>query len=200
MINKCILFIGIVLCNFIITFAQHSNQIGNKYLIVLDVQPQFYEDKWSDTSTTKLVQTINALVNKFNREKVIYIKSTGSALSVSFKRFSIDTLQVPILDSNLKVVNNNIFTKLDGNAFSSSKLISFLRNNNASDIVLVGLLAEKCIDKTAMGGKKKGFNMYVIPEAIIGSTTKSKEKAIKKMVDRGIKLLPVKELIENHID
>lgn len=56
-------------------------------------------------------------------------------------------------------------------------------------------MAEKCIYNTALGGKNRGYDIYLIPEAIIGKISKRKEEAISKMTEKGIKVLPIKEII-----
>ena len=190
--KKIFLIIGIFYLNFSIGNSQNSD----KYIIVLDVQPQLYTDKKFDSSATVMVQNINALVEKFNPDKVVYVKSTGKALGVSYKGLSIDTLPAPKLDSNLKIVSQNIFTKISGDAFEVAELNDFINNNNINEIIIVGLLAEKCVYNTALGGKVRGYNIYIIPEAIIGKTLKRKEEAIKKMTEKGINILPIKEILK----
>lgn len=194
MIKKYVLIICIICLNFNFCISQNSKAYYDKYVIVLDIQPQFYHNKQLDSSATELIRNVNSLIDMFSPQKVIYIKAAGKILSISFKGFLVDTL-VTDLDSNLKIVSNNIFTKLSGDAFTSAGLNILLESNNAKEIILVGLLAESCIYQTALGGKDKGYNMYIIPEAIIGKTPKKKEKAIKKMLEKGIKLLPLNEII-----
>ena len=87
----------------------------------------------------------------------------------------------------------------NGDAFTSAELISFLEKNSASNIVLVGRLAEECLYQTALGGLQKGYNIFIVPEAIIGKTPRRKDKAIKKMVDKEIRLLPIKEIMNKSL-
>jgi len=134
------------------------------------------------------------LIDTFIPEKVIYVNATNKTLSISFKGISIDTLPVPAMDGNLKIVSNNIFTKYAGNAFTSAELNSFLETNKAREIILVGFVAEDCIYQTAIGGKEKGYTMYVIPEAIMGKSIKGKARAIKKMAKKGIHLVAIEEI------
>jgi len=194
MIIRYVLIIGIICLNINAVSSQERKQYSDKYLIVLDVQHQFYENSPMDSSAKELVRSINSLIDKFDPEKVIYVKATGKTLSFSSKGFFVDTLPVPSLDSNLKIVSNNIFIKVNGDAFTCMELNNFLRKNNASEIILVGLLAEKCIYKTAIGGIDTGYDIYIIPDAIMGKTTKRKGKAIRKMTERGVVILPFDEL------
>ncbi len=97
------------------------------------------------------------------------------------------------MDTNLILVNDNIFVKEDGNAFTVTSLVEYLKINNAKEIIVTGLLAEKCIYNTLLGGKELGNDMYVIPEAIIGKSTKSTRKALNKLSKRDVHILPLNE-------
>jgi len=91
------------------------------------------------------------------------------------------------LDDQLKVVNENIFIDENGNAFSSDNLNAFLKEKELNKIVIIGRAAEECIKNTTLKGIKKGFEMYIIPDAIIGSTEGGKRKALNKLKKKGAK-------------
>jgi nicotinamidase-related amidase len=195
MIKKILLIIGIIYVNFTSCYPQNVKINHDKYIIVLDVQQQFYSNGLMDSSAKAMVKNINAIIDICDPGKVIYIKAAGKMLSVSFKGISVVPIEAPGLDSNLKVVNNTVFTKIKGDAFTVDELCNYLQNNNARDIILVGILAEKCIYDTALGGKKRGYNINIVPEAILGKTAMSKEKVIKKMAKKGIKIMALKDII-----
>ena len=143
-----------------------------------------------------MIENVNAIINNFNPDKIVYVKSTGKALVISLKGFSTKALPTPEFDSRLKLVNHTIFTKVNtGDAFESRELENFLRDKNAKEIVLTGLLAENCISATALGGKKRGYEIILVPEAIAGKSNSSKEKALEKLKKEGLKSLPLNELI-----
>jgi nicotinamidase-related amidase len=162
--------------------------------MVLDIQQKSYADEQEERSVKELIQTVNGLINKFDTQKVIYVRNTKKTLLLTLKGFTVDTIPVRKLDSSLSIVNSNIFTKYDGDAFTSEEIVEFLEQNKAKDIVIVGRVAEECIYKTAMGGKARGYNIYIITKAIIGNTKKKKEKAINKMLKKGIKQISVEEI------
>lgn len=187
----------IILClNYLASNSQNNNQNRDKYLMVLDIQQKSYADEQEERSEKKLILTVNNLINRFDNQKVIYVKNTKKVLLFTSKGFSVDTLPVRKLDSCLNIVNNNIFTKYDGDAFTSKEMLEFLEQSKVTDIVIVGRVAEECIYKTAMGGKARGYNIFIIPKAIIGNTNKKKEKAITKMLKKGIKQIYVDEVIK----
>lgn len=57
--------------------------------------------------------------------------------------------------------NEKIFVKNVNSSFRGTGLIEYLKENNKSDIVVVGLQTDKCIDATIKCGFEHGFNMVV---------------------------------------
>ena len=170
-------------------FSQES------YLVVLDIQEFPLKSKEQENSVQEMIQNVNILINHFNPENVIYIKATGRVLNISLKGFYVDTIPAREFDNNLHVVSNNIFSKVEGDAFTSSDFTTFLEDNKTRKIVLVGLMAEKCLYDTALGGKARGYDINIVSEGIVGTTPKKKEKAIKKMKEKGIKTISINDII-----
>jgi nicotinamidase-related amidase len=168
----------------------------DKYLLIVDVQKKFYEKTEIESQANEMIQKINQIINKVEPQNVIYIKATGKNISVSLKGFKVSPiLPAPDLDSNLKIVNSNIFTKVEGNAFTVEDMNKFLTVNGAKEIIIVGLLAEKCIYSTAIGGKEKGYDIYIVSEAIVSKSKEKKEKTFKKLTEKGIKILTISDII-----
>jgi nicotinamidase-related amidase len=175
--------------------TQTSSQYSDTFFMIVDVQDQFYSNNQLSAPGKEMVEIINLMIDSFDPQKVIYIKAAGKKLSLSFKGISVDTLPAPGLDPGLKLVSHNFFTKREGDAFSTDKLIQFLQENNARKIIVAGMLAEKCVYQTVMGGKQRGYVMKVVPEAVIGKSEKSKQKVIQKMREQGIAVLSLKDIL-----
>jgi len=195
--NKSALTIGFICICIGINLINNKAVSQESYLIVLDIQAFPKKDKQLDSSVREMIQNVNSLVSHFDTNKVIYIKATGKALNITLKGFSVDTLPAPDFDSTLNVVSNNVFTKIEGDAFTSAGLISFLESRKVQEIVLVGLMAEKCIFDTALGGKARGYDIAIVTEGIVGTTHKKKEKAIQKMEEKGVKFIPITQIINS---
>lgn len=166
-----------------------------RYLIVLDIQDFPKKDKIQDSTVRDMILNVNSLISHFDTEKVIYIKAAGNALNVTFKGISVVTLPAPEFDSTLQVVNSNTFFKTKGDAFTSTEFISFIESKKVTEFVLVGLMAERCLYDTALGGKERGYDITVVPEGIVGTTPKDKVKAILKMKNKGIEFVPLVEIM-----
>ena len=193
-----LVFILIISCFSIqLCFSQNNNQIEDKFLIVLDIQEYHTINKMSETSSQNFVDSVNYVINNTNPNNVIYVKSNHKVLNIStsypFIYVSHDTSAMR-LDNRLNLVNEHIFIKDKSNSFTVEELNLFLKQNNAKEIVMIGLLAEECIYGSLIAGKKLGYDMYMIPEAIIGKSQKSKNKTIKKLLKAGINILDVNEL------
>jgi len=116
------------------------------------------------------------------------------SLSYPFIYTSFDSAAM-LLDKRINIVNDQIFIKEKSSAFSIKELNDFLKQNNAAEIIIMGLLAEQCVYDSLIEGLMLGYKMYVIPEAIIGKTEKSKEEILKTMVSKGIIQLTLDDFI-----
>jgi len=189
---KKVLFLIIICClSNLLLFSQNNDLVQDKYLIVLDIQEYYTINQLSESSAQKLMDSINYVISKFNPNHVIYIRSLHRLLNLSLSRpfiyVSFDTSAMHF-DKRLIVKNKQIFTKDDAYAFSINELNNFLKQNDANQIVIIGLIAEECIYESLLGGKELGYDMYAMPEAVVGKTQKSKNKAIKKLTGLGIKI------------
>ncbi|MHC1708182.1 MAG: cysteine hydrolase family protein [Bacteroidales bacterium] len=183
----------LLILSFICLKAIAQKQPG-EYLIVLDVQPQFYTGSPNEKDAREMIHTINKLTEKFSPENVVYIKSAGKSLSISFKGIKVKTIPPPELDSTLRIVSSQIFTKTGGDAFQQSDLEKLLKAGGAKKIVIAGLLAEKCVFHTALGGKEKAYDISVISDAVIGKSEKSKQKAFRKLSEKGVRIITSRDL------
>jgi len=190
-INTFILILYFSLCS-IYAKSQEKNIFENKYLIVLDVQEYYTKDKLPRYSTQKVIDSINYVINKTNSENIIYIKRSHKLLNLSlsfpFISVSIDT-SANRLDSRLSLVNENILIREKPNAFTLMELNTFLKQNNATEIILIGFLAEDFLYESVIRGKELGYDMYVIPDAIIGKSQISEDKVINNLTKKGIKII-----------
>jgi nicotinamidase-related amidase len=168
-----------------------TSPLSDKYLIVLDMQEFPITKDFKEAVTIDQINPINHIIENSDPGKVIYVKAAAMALSLSLKGISADTVSIPDFDKRLKVVNNTVFIKTKGNAFTSEGLTGFLKKHEVQKIVVVGMMAEECLYKTLLGGKKLGYEMFTIPEAVIGKTPEGKEKIIKELAGKGIKILTI---------
>jgi len=193
-----ILCLSIICClSILYCFSQEKNLIEDKFLIILDIQEYYTNDKLPEGDAQKLIDSINYVISNTSPNNVIYIKSIHKLLNLSlsypFIYVSLDTLAM-CLDKRMNLVNEHIFLKEESNTFTVKELNHFLKQNNAKEIIIIGLMAEQCISESLIAGKELGYDMYIIPEAIIGESPKSKDKALKALSKEGVKILDIKTL------
>ena len=165
-----------------------------KTLVVLDIQELPVKTESLDRSMKEMIKNVNSIIDTFDPENVIYSKAMGQALNISLKGISITPLPPIAFDSTLAIVNDKVFTKIEGDAFTEMEFTSFLGPIDSRKIILVGLMAEECIYKTAIGGIERGYDITIVSDGIIGKTEKKKEKAIKKMKKKGIEFITMEEI------
>jgi len=170
-------------------FAQLNDPLQDKIVIVVHMQKNNNKE---DTSSVKIpveIEKINQIVISTDTSMVLYAKAMHKILNLTLKKIYVEESIID-LDNRIEVVNNNIFIDHGGNIFSSKELLQFIDNKNIKQIVIVGRVAEDCITKSCIEGKKLGYDIFIVPEAIMGkSDEKSKTKAINKLKAKGIKVL-----------
>ncbi|NPE30665.1 isochorismatase family protein [Methanococcoides sp. SA1] len=190
---KIVILIIIIQC-FLFSKSQAQNIFDNKYLIVLDAQEYYTNGKLTDISTQDVINSINQTINKIDKNNVAFVtrkhKLLNLSLSFPFIYTSYDSSAMQI-DNRLDLVNNNIFTREKSNAFSINELCNFLKQKNAKEIIMIGFLADEYLYDSILEGKKLGYDMYVIPQAIIGKSQKGKIESIKKLIKNEIKILEI---------
>ena len=184
-------FIVMLLIPFTNSIAQtNTNSLSDKIVIVIHMQEPDEKDELSKESNLDVVEKINQVIKEADPENVIYAKSVHKILNLTLKKIYVDKI-IEDLDDRLKIVNQNVFTDEGGDVFKSDELNEFIKGKNTNQIVIVGRVAEGCITKSTLSGKKLGYDMYIIPDAIIGQSEESKSKALNKLKEKGIQELVV---------
>jgi nicotinamidase-related amidase len=177
--------------------AQRENIMSDKLLIVLDIQEYYTNKALPEATAQNLIDSVNYVIGQTSPENVIFIKSIHKVLNLSFSSpfvfVSYDTAAMR-LDKRMNVVNDHIFTKEESSAFTVEALNDYLKQNNTKEIIIIGLMAEQCVNKSLLAGEELGYSMYAIPEAIAGKSIRSKDKVMKKLAEKGVKIIPVNSL------
>ena len=195
-LKKTLLILGMIIFSSSFCLAQDKNIFQDKFVIIIDIQKEYTENSMPDSLSQKLIDSINYVIDHVNANNVIYLQSFHKLLNIATTRpfiyVSIDTSAKYDLDSRMKLVNENIIKKEKSNAFNNNDLNCFLHQNNAKEIIVIGLMAEQCVFETLLGGKELGYKMYVIPEAIIGKSGRSKRKMIRYFKKKKINILRIR--------
>lgn len=172
--------------------SQVNNHPKNKYLIVLDAQQYYTHGKLAGSSVQKAIETVNSVISQMDADKVIYVNRDHKLLNLTyippFFYTSLDSAAMQ-MDENLDKRNENVFTREKPNAFSSIDLLDFLKKNHVKEIIMIGFLAEDYFCTSVFRGRELGFNISVVPEAIIAKSQKGKDKALKGLKENGVAVI-----------
>ena len=166
-----------------------QGQSKNYLLMVVDVQEfENVKEEIPKEVYHTFLKEVNEVIETFEKEKVIYIKDLSLELSISFKGKSIDTISFPNLVPDLNIVNEHVFVKKEGDSFTADGLKDYLLKFPNHKIIVIGLIADGCIFSTLKSGCKLGYDMYMVPKAILARSERNKEKYLKKYEKMGVKI------------
>lgn len=183
---------------------KNEHDVINRALLVIDIQ----EDATGKTArkplpyknSTELIENVNLLINvcKENGVFVIYIKHEINNNILSRRlwgRFIAGTVGSQI-DSRINIIDNYIYSKNKGDAFSNPKLDAFLKENHIDEVFITGLDASACVLKTSLGAKNKGYGVTVLKDAIITMRMDKMPKLLEKYLEHEIEISSAEKFIE----
>lgn len=149
----------------------------NEALIVIDVQDDYTGVSGRKEPIFKNVDNqiakINKLIDKASASgmQVVYVRHlfSNNFITRNIIGRSIEGLPGTELDTRIKVVSANDFTKKKSDAFSNPKLSEFLTAHHVNKLYLTGLDGVYCVYKTTLGGMNRGYDVTVVNDAVISS-------------------------------
>ncbi|MBW9149116.1 cysteine hydrolase [Clostridium sp. CM028] len=182
----------------------NQNDNINKALLVIDIQ----EDATGKTAkrpyknSQELISNVNLVIESSEKKgiTVIYIKheiNSNFLNKIVMRNRFIKGTQGSEIDSRIKIVNNYIYSKDKGNAFSNPKLDSFLKQNHINEVFIVGLDATACVYRTSIGAIDKGYKSIVLEDAIVTSNMRKMPKILEKYENEGILLTTIQKFKQN---
>jgi nicotinamidase-related amidase len=162
---------------------------SNQALLVIDIQNDFTGQQAKmpidKLQADEIVGNINMIIKHASQIEltVVYVGNEYKSLDPLniFRNFAaLKGSEGSKLDPRLVIINQNYFSKTTGDAFSNPQLITFLRQNKISEVLIAGVYAEACILQTVKGSLRNAFRVKVVSDAI---GTKSKEKR-QRCLDR----------------
>jgi nicotinamidase/pyrazinamidase len=179
-----------------------------KALLVVDVQKDFCPGgalpaPGGDT----IIPAINALMERF--DLVIASRDWHPEGSVHFKRWPVHCVQNsegakyhPAL--HIDKIGQELLKGTSGqddgySAFEATNVdfAKFLKENGVEELYITGIAAEFCVKASALDAKKKGFEPYVVKDAIKGVNIMPGDegKAILDMEHAGIHITSTEEVL-----
>lgn len=167
-------------------------------LLVIDMQNDTTGDNSFYGDTTDFIDKVNQSIDiaRKNSMEIVYIKqeykNNPFDLLISSGKYRAGTEGVQ-LDSRLQIANENIFTKVKSDAFSSKNLENYLVSKQIDTIYIVGADATACVYKTALGGINRKYKVFVVEDSIISLNSEIIKKMLNKYTSDGIGVISLEE-------
>jgi len=197
-----------------ITIVSNGDAIPNydnpqTALLVIDVQRNLTSKNgtWilNLSQTDEMIKEINYAIEESTKKDIIVIYISNelkkySTINLFTNRAMEEHTDGAKIDERIMIVNNNHFIKSRMDAFTNEDFETFLKKHNINHLIITGMDAEDCVDKTIKGALNRNYQVTVISNAI---ATKSEEKRTGKIVDfrnLGVEILTTKEFIDQSIE
>lgn len=148
-----------------------------KALLVTDIQ-EGYIEKYDKGLLPRINRRIALAVE--NQETVIYVKNVRKLRSGA---------RTDEFAQDLHIVSPHIVFKETSSAFSGTGLLDMLREEQVSEIEIVGIDGNSCIARSALDARSHGYKA-VLPCACIGvKNTERFEKTKLLLAEKGIAVI-----------
>ena len=98
------------------------------------------------------------------------------------------------LDPRLELTSDHVIVKRKNDSFRDTNLDELLHELEVGKVVIVGLDADGCVDATLNAALNRGYEVSIIPEAIISGNPDVADEKINEFRGMGIKALSMEEL------
>lgn len=167
-----------------------------KALLVIDAQDDFigeqrskkkfdYENDIDDT-----IGNINELIASYyeRHDEVIYVSHVlpSSYINRKFIGYGIAGSEGAKISEKIKIVSENYFEKQSTNSFKNNNLVRFIKENDISEIEIVGCDACGSVSATAKGGVELGLKVSVLRSATAAVNEEKLVKLRRKLKGFGV--------------
>lgn len=136
-------------------------------LIVIDIQNEYFENGGMEL-VNPIAASLNAgkIINHFRERDapIIHIQHI-SPDPAKMPFFIADTVAADIHSSVKPLVGEKVIQKHFPNSFRETELLDYLKNNQITELVVVGMMTHMCIDATTRAAVDFGFACTVIGDA-----------------------------------
>lgn len=173
-------------------------------LLIIDIQKDMTENSGKRPlnlpQTNSIISVVNELIQNAGKKDwlVVYITHEypkKSPLRLVTKDFLLEGTPGAEIDPRLSVINQNHFIKHTMDAFSNSGFDVFLRKNQVTHVLITGMAAEECVDRTCQGALNRKYAVTVISDAVAGRSNESRRKKINDYERYGAQIAQAQSLI-----
>ncbi|MBN1596391.1 cysteine hydrolase [candidate division FCPU426 bacterium] len=179
-------------------------QTDKAALLVIDIQKDLTEKDGKHplnlAQTDAMIPVVNSLIKiaEENDWLVIYITHEyrkNSILRLVTRDILLEGMPGANMDPRILTVSQNHFVKHRMDAFTNSDFDAFLRKNEVNQLVLTGMAAEACVDRTCQGAINREYGVKIVRNAVAGESDESREVKIRDYEKYGAKIVYAEELL-----
>ena len=139
---------------------------SNQALLIIDIQNDYF-DGGANPLAGALEASLKArrLLNAFRQDALPVIHIQHVSLREGSGFFLPNTKGVMIHENVSPLIHEKIIQKSYPNSFYDTELLSYLKTNDITDLVICGMMTHMCVDATTRAAKDLGFNCTVISDA-----------------------------------
>lgn len=141
--------------------------MNKQALIVIDIQNEYFEEGKLTLSNPVETSLTAQKVLQYFRQKELPIAHIQhlSANPEAIPMFVEGTNGAEIHKNVQPLEGENVFKKYYPNSFKDTSLLDYLKENNVTEVVIVGMMTQMCVDSTTRAAFDLGFKCTVISDA-----------------------------------
>jgi nicotinamidase-related amidase len=135
-------------------------------LLLIDIQNDYFEN-----GNMPLVGSFEASLNarkildKFRKENKLIVHIQHIATRPNSTFFLPNTIGTEIHKNVKPIANEKVIIKHFPNSFRDTELLSFLKENKITNLVICGMMTHMCVDATVRAAKDYSFDIELISDA-----------------------------------
>lgn len=152
----------------------------SKALLIIDIQNDYFENgAMVLVGSDKASQNAKLVLESFrnNDLPVVHIQHINNGEDATF--FLPETKGAEIHENVKPEEGETLIVKHYPNSFRETELLDHLRSNDITDLVIVGMMTQMCVDATTRAAKDFGFNCTVLGDACATLDLEVNNKKVK---------------------
>ena len=174
-------------------------------LIVVDMVNEFVHGRLSTDQSKSLIEPSIYVVNHFRKigGKIIYIKDSHNSLDFELNVWGNHSMEndpsSDIIDELKPKPDDIVIYKHTYSGFYGTILDNYLRALKADSLFFIGLDADICVRHTVADAFFRGYDTFVIKEAVASYIDKDWENYFRKVYDtRVISINELEEILKSY--
>jgi len=166
--KKVLVIFAVLLCQFSAS-AQQKNDSIKTALLIVDIQNFYFPGDGPGL--------VNALPASLAAKEILQIFREKNQLVVHVRHKSNKGFEI---HKNVEPLpTEKVITKTEVNSFQGTDLLGYLKDNNVTRLVIIGMQTQMCLEAAVRAARDYGFECIVVQDACATKDLKSGDKTVK---------------------